>query len=70
MHGGCCGLDGDGAMKRRKRYANRIQVSPGWLMVGHIRNRAKRLGITPAAMVACAVMHVTDEQLKTWGPPF
>lgn len=41
-----------------------ITVRPGSLIAGHIRNRAKRLGITICEMVIRSVMRVTDDQLR------
>jgi hypothetical protein len=46
---------------RRKQAT--ITIRPGSLVAGHIRNRAKRLGITIREMVVRAVLRVSDDQL-------
>lgn len=54
-------------MKRRRKQPT-ITIRPGKLLAGHIRNRAKRLGITMSTLVANAVLSAEDEALMRWLP--
>jgi hypothetical protein len=55
------------AVTRKRRRGPSITIRPGALFASHIRNRAKRLGITITAMMTLAILNATDEQLtRVW----
>ena len=54
-------------MKRRKRHP-RVSFTLAPVIAAHIKNRAKRLGLSREDLVTCAVMYVTDNELKAWLP--
>lgn len=52
-------------MKRRKRHP-RVSFTLAPFIAAAIKNRAKRLGLSREDLVSCAVMQVSDDELKAW----
>lgn len=52
-------------VRKRRHRGPTITIRPGTLLAGHIRNRAKRLGITITELVWRAALRVSDKQLVT-----